>query len=178
MQALRVIQQLLEENDFSCHLAAPTSTVPYERLLLAWEPNLPELAQDLIEITAQPLQQPEEIQKGEKEASYFLIQFQSICSFDVPASTIKQVSTALHFFNRLLHCPGFELDELNDQVLFRYVWYVSKQGLEAPLLIQIIGSIQLCIKLFSPSIKGLAEGEYTLEEILEKVVQLSKLHEK
>jgi hypothetical protein len=148
------------------------SDVPYERLLVAVGSTIPN-KDNILEITAHPQYFEGAFTKENLSDSYHLLQFQYILPVEVPLETFDQVSSCLHFFNRLIHCPGFELDELSSQIVYRYVWFVKKKGIDEFLLMQVIGNVQLCFNMFSPYIQEIAEGKYTLEDILEKVVHLT-----
>lgn len=173
MTILAFLQKLLIENDFPSTLFEANDDVPYDRIIVALES--PDLNKDnLLEIVVHPQTFEGAFTKKTVSDSYYLIQFQFILPLEISPDTFNQVSSCLHFFNRLLHCPGFELDELSDQVVYRYVWFIKQKGIDAFLLKQVIGNMQLCFNLLSPYIKEIAEGKYTLEQILEKVTQLSK----
>jgi hypothetical protein len=171
---LKDIQKLLDEKDQPSTFLKASDEAPYDRLLVAFGAASPDEKDDVIEISAQSQFFEGSLTNDKATDSYHLIQFQYVLPLDLSPSTFNQVSSALHFFNRLLHCPGFELDELDNQVLFRYVWFVGKAGLDSLVLMQVLGNIQLCYKMFRPYVKEIAEGKYTLEDILEKVVQLTK----
>lgn len=168
---LKKIQKLLIENDQPCLFKKGDSTNPNDRLLVALS-TPQEGDENILEITEFP-QAFQGISSKETSDTH-LVQFQFTLPIDITPHTFNQVSSALHFFNRLLHCPGFELDELNNQVIYRYCWFIKKAALDPSLLQQVIGNISLCYKMFIPYIKEIALGKYTLEEILEKVLELTK----
>ena len=150
-----------------------SSDVPQDRLLVVL--GSPEKGkEDILEITAHPQAFEGDLSTEGQGGSYHLIQFQFVLPLEINPSTFNQVSSALHFFNRLLHCPGFELDELSDQIVYRYVWFIKKEGIDPFLLMQVIGNLDLCYHMFTPYIKEIAEGKYTLEDILKQVVALTK----
>jgi hypothetical protein len=173
MSILTYIQELLDENDLPNALLEASDDVPYERLVVALESPDPQ-QEHLLEIMAYPQFIEGAFTKEKLPDSYYLIQFQCILSIKVSPETFNQVASCLHFFNRLMHCPGFELDELNDQILYRYVWFIKNTGIDAFLLKQVVGNIQLCFNLFNPYIREIAEGKYTLEDILEQVIRLAE----
>lgn len=162
MTILTTIQHLLDQSDQSSSLHESTEQIPYERLLLA-------IGENILEITTHP---ESFTMKKQREDSYHLIQFQITLPVQVSSDTFNQVSTALHFFNRLLHCPGFELDELNDEIMYRYNWFIKEKGIDAFLLMQVINNIRLSYDMFSPYIIEISNGVYTLEDLLEKVTSL------
>ena len=148
-----------------------SQAVPYERLLVALGNDNSQ--DDTLEITAHPQSFEGAFTKKDLPDSYYLLQFQYVLPLEVSPDTFNQISNCLHFFNRLIHCPGYELDELSDQVIYRYVWFIKKSGIDPFLLMQVIGNIQLCFNMFRPYIKEIAEGKYTLEDILKKVIHLT-----
>lgn len=172
MTILTHIQTLLEEKDYHGVLQMASEDVPYDRLLVVLQS--PESGKEnLLEITAHPQMFEGKFTTENVEDAYHLLQFQFVLPVEVTPLTFNQVSSALHFFNRLLHCPGFELDELNDQIVYRHVWFIKKKGIDSFLLMQVIGNLHLCLNMFSPYIKEIAEGKYTLEDILKQVSALS-----
>ena len=107
--------------------------------------------------------------------TYYLLQFQFVMPLEVPAENFNQVSSSLHFFNRLLHCPGFELDEVSDRVIYRYAWFIKQSAIDLDLIKIVLENIQLCFKMFNPYVKEIAAGKYALEDILKQVIELSRM---
>ncbi len=173
MTILTHIQQLLDQNDFPSTLREASDEAPYDRLIVALESPIPN-QENLLEIVAHPQSFEGELTRNKAQDSYYLIQFQYVLPAEISPDTFNQLSSCLHFFNRLLPCPGFELDELSDQIVYRYVWFIKKNGIDAFLVKQVIGNMQLCYNLFSPYINEIAEGKYTLQDILEKVIELTQ----
>ncbi len=171
MAILTDIQKLLDESGLPSSLKRVTKDALDEHLLVALKVAGQD-QEELLEIKAYPQNFEEFLKKEKLQDSYHVIQFQFIVPASFSTSTFSQVSSALHFFNRLIHCPGFELDELNDRIVYRHVWFVKKSGIDAFLLMQLIGNIHLCYTMFTPYIKEIAEGKFTLEDILEKVLEL------
>lgn len=170
MTILSHMQQLLEEKGQTCTFMQSSKEFPHDRLLvlITVQQDKPE---EMLEIVAYPQQLPAALAKKE---TYYLVQFHYQFPLKVPSAHFEQVSSSLHFFNRLLHCPGFELDELKDQMLYRYSWFIKSSGLDSLLLMQVIGSIQLSLSLFGAYIQDIAHGRKTLEDVLEQVIALAK----
>lgn len=166
MNILNDLHEMLNRHNLLTTLLPPTPEFSQERLVIAFD-------KDILEITVHPEFMEGVFTKENVKDSYHLVQFQIVLLVDISPETFNQLSTSLHFFNRLILCPGFELDELNDRVVYRYNWFVKKNGIDSFLLMQVVQNMQLCFSLFSPYITGIAKGEYTLEDILEKVVELN-----
>lgn len=165
------IKNILDKKDWPCILKEPSAEIPYRCLLLDCGTN-EEDQKELLEITTQFQSFPSSFMKDEERIDYELLQFQFVLPLIVYPDTFQQVSNALHFFNRLLHCPGFEMDELSDRVIYRYVLFLKKENVDASFLLHVLGNIQLCFKMFSPYVKEIAEGKYTLEDILAQIGQI------
>lgn len=165
---LLFLQDLLKENDKPSVLQNAEGEVLNDRLLVVLG-NTGEGEEDVLEITE--YLQP--VQVASTQDAFHIIQFQYVLPVEVTPDTFNQVSSALHFFNRLIHCPGFELDELNNKIIYRYMWFVKSNGIDSFLLMQVLGNLSLCYKMFSPYIKEIAQGKYTLEDILEQVIALT-----
>jgi hypothetical protein len=173
MTILETLQEFLKERELSFTLAKATDEIPYERLMVALSTS-ENADEDLLEITIHPQFFEGSFTDEPSSESYHLVQFRFVLPIGIPPTTFNQVASALHFFNRLLHCPGFELDELEDQIFYRHVWFVKQKGIDSFLLMQVIGNLHLCYKMFSPYIKEIAEGKSTLEDILQQVLEAGK----
>ncbi len=165
---LLFLQRLLKENDKPSKLEKAKGEILNDRLLVALG-NMDEGQEGVMEIT----EYLPSVQETPTQDALLMIQFQYVLDVNVTPDTFNQVSSALHFFNRMIHCPGFELDELNNKILYRYMWFINKKGIDSLLLLQVLGNLHVCYKMFSPYIKEIAQGKYTLEDILEQVASLA-----
>jgi hypothetical protein len=171
MAILADIQKLLMEKGLPSSLRQVTEDAPEEHLLVALK-TAGQDQEELLEIKTYPQNFENAFKKEELLDTYYILQFQFIVPASFSPETFSQLSSSLHFFNRLIHCPGFELDELNNRIVYRYVWFIKKTGIDSFLLMQVIGNIHLCYTMFTPYIKEIAEGKFTLEDILGKVLEL------
>lgn len=104
-----------------------------------------------------------------KEGTYIRVQFQLVFPFQTTDQTASDTATVLHFINRVLELPGFEMDELQNRVLYRYVWLTDYPGNDSTLIISILGLIAMTLDLFTESIEKIASGESTFNELLKEI---------
>ena len=106
--------------------------------------------------------------------AYFLIQFRYQFPFPVKQGCSLEVSSLLLFLNHLLELPGLEISELEDALFYRYVLFYGEKRIHPEMFMAIIGVIGLILELFTESIEKVATGELTFNDLLEKVLELSK----
>jgi hypothetical protein len=166
MEILEQIQKIVETRNVATILSKESKATPYPHLLVPFEKHI-------MEITEHPTFQGQLLpnaNKNPQEQQYYLIQFQFVLLDKVPAETFNQTSSALHFFNRLLHCPGFELDQINDIVTYRYCWFMKKSELDSFLFLQVFDNVLLAFQMFSPYVENIIQGKYTLENIIQEML--------
>lgn len=173
---LEQIEKFLEKEQFDCSLVNSSEDVPYDRLLVFLGLDY-EKREQILEIIAQE-QLTDPLVKSSPEESYYRIQFQIPLSFKVEDLALNQVASLILFLNQLVDFPGLELHELNNQVIYRYVWLTKGSGIDSKLIISITGIIMLLLELFTASIERLALGKSTFNELLEEVIKIAKSHKK
>jgi len=71
-----------------------------------------------------------------------------------------------------LDLPGFEVDELNDRVVFSYVWFGKNEPMDEMLLWGIFGQILMIADGYSDVIEDVATGKKTFVNVLEEIHEL------
>lgn len=173
---LKEIQAILEKEQFESAFMEENNEIPLSRVLVFLGVDSKK-RERIVEITAkeQVLQDKKpSTNKGAENPTYFFIQYEYSFPFTVDDLALSQVSSLLLFLNQLSDFPGFELNELDNEVYFRYVWIVKKSGVDSKLVASIIGNILLHIELFSLSIERLAKGEVTFNDLLKDVLKMTQ----
>lgn len=160
-----VLVNTLTELGFECSLE-PSQRHPEGRILVFIGNDAKQRDRSL-EITMQ-----EQI-LGSKEVDipYFRVQFETALPFALSNIRSHEVGSFLFFLNRQLELPGFEIDEGNSLILYRYVLLTPETHIQPDLLKGLIGSITLTIDLFSEAIEKVSTGETTFNEILENILK-------
>ncbi|WP_154017855.1 hypothetical protein [Candidatus Protochlamydia phocaeensis] len=127
----------------------------------------------IVEIIAREQQFDQAFKKTAAPDHYFLIQFQIQLPFEVQELASNQVASLILFLNQLLDWPGFELNELNNRVSYRYVWLIKQTALDEYLITNIIGNLMLCLDMFTETIEHIATSQATFNELLEQILQFS-----
>ena len=162
MEILALIKRLLEDQ-WNCSITTSLEKSIGEKLSV----SIGKDAQDrtrTIEIAAfdQPFPLAQE--------SYYRIQFVIYLPYQVEALALNQTASLILFLNQLMHYPGLELNELNNQLLYRYVWLTKKSNIEKPLILGIISLIVMVLNIYSGMIEEVAKGRLTFDEILQKII--------
>lgn len=170
---LESIKKILDSEKFECTLIPAKEAFPLDRLLvfLALDAKKRERSLEIFAIQQQ-LSPEYLLPKG--AAIPFRLQFRSKLPFKVEDRALSQVGSLLLFVNQLIDLPSFELNELEGEVLYRYVWMMEESSITPTLVMSLFGSIMLNLGLFAGTIESLAEGKITFNELLAQLVKLNK----
>lgn len=168
---LKEIQNLLEKEDFSCSIFSANKKAPLDCLSVFLGLDIKK-RERILEIIAsqQPISPEFTLPQG--ALTPYRIQFRIELPFKVQDLALNQVASFILFLNQFIDLPGFELDELNGQVVYRYVWIIKAEAIDSPLIMSIMGSVLLNLSLFSETIESLANGSMTFNELLSQITSL------
>lgn len=170
---LNAIKSLLENEEYGCTLSPASQQIPVDRLLVFL--GLDDKKRErLLEIVASPPLPTQEFALPSNAVLPIRIQFGVKLPFKVQDLSLNQASSLLLFLNQMLDMPGFELNELEGTILYRYVWIIHPTAIDGPLLMSILGAIMVNLGLFSDSIESVASGKMSFNDLLEEVVKMSK----
>ena len=169
------IKKILEDNEFDCSLAVESKEIPFEKLLVDFGVDAKE-REKVLEIISNPLPFPELNSDlvSSSSAVPYRIQFSSSLPFKIQDVALSQVASLILFLNQFIELPGFELNELEGQVIYRYVWINYPSSVDSPLLMSVIGSIMLNLSLFNDTIESLADGQVTFNDLLSQIVKIAE----
>nr|WP_166156318.1 hypothetical protein [Neochlamydia sp. AcF84]NGY95246.1 hypothetical protein [Neochlamydia sp. AcF84] len=168
---LKQFQQALMDEKFDCSYIEATDQTSYPRLLLFLGVDDKE-REKILEITA--LKQ--ELMPGlaSSDNPFYRLQFQAVFPFAVHPQASTQVSSLICYLNRLIELPGFEMDEVNLKLNYRYILLYGERSLNKNLCFSIIGLIMLTLELFSSTLERVAIGETTFNQILEEIIKIAQ----
>lgn len=174
-EMLQQFQKILADEEYDCSLVKATDEIPYDRLLVFLGVDEKE-RERILEISS--LKQ--EIMHGfdlgsakSMEGDIFRIQFLVKFPFSVKPEAGSQLSSLICYLNRVIELPGFEMNEIDLQVFYRYVLMYGEEKFNKKLFVSIVGIIMLLNELFSSTLDNVATGETTFNELLEKIVSIS-----
>lgn len=171
---LKKVENFLSEEGLNAVLVPASEEVPYERILLFLGVDS-KGRERFLEMTAQEQILSQSLPGHHIDRkSYHRVQFKSTLPFTIDDLALSQVGSLLHFLNGRLDFPGFELNELDNQVSFRYILLTHEEGLDFTLLSTLIGMFTLFIESFAPCIERLAEGNMTFNDLLQEIIQLGE----
>jgi|GEM_PF-4169235 len=99
------------------------------------------------------------------------LQFKILFPFRVSDLAVNDLSALVHFINHSTNFPGFEFDELNGRVIFRYVLIIPFESINAMIIKNLFQSIQFNLILFSDLIEQVATNKSTFNDILSEIVK-------
>jgi len=173
IEFLESIEKMLKDEQFDCSLEPDVKAPPFGRVLVFLE-NDPQDRERILEITAQYQDLGESLKEPPEPPQYTRIQFEIPLPFYIKDHTANEVASLLAFLNRMLELPGFELDEVNSRIYYRYVHLTSDKGVDKTLITGIVGVIIMLFEMFSETIEQVSEGKSTFSELLEQMLQLSE----
>ncbi|MDP1881159.1 MAG: hypothetical protein Q8K60_09505 [Parachlamydiaceae bacterium] len=173
---LNSLKVTLEKNNYECTIIPAGKELPTDQLVIYLGIDGKNREQ-IASVTTSQIEFPKELKSKEKLVPHHL-HFRVKLPFKIEDLALNQVGSLILFINQFLDLPGFELNELEGVVTYRYVWltYDTKdvEKEQGPLLLSIIGAILLNLKLFSEMIESLAEGKLTFNDLLEQIVEMGK----
>lgn len=164
------LKDILEKESFECALTPATSKIPFKRLLVVLDLD-DKKRERLVEIIAYEQKMSPEFALPQSSALPYRLQFRIDLPFKVQNLALSQVSSLLLFVNQLLDLPGFELNELEGRVSYRYVWIAQAPSLDPLSVMSIMGTLILNLALFADTIETLANGQITFNDLLAQIIQ-------
>lgn len=168
---LKEICRELEKQDFECLLIPASPEMPLDRLLVSLGFDS-KTRKKMVEILSVQMDIPAEMASSGYEDSPYRLQFTTVLPFKIEDMALNQVASLVLFINRFLDLPGFELNELEGKISYRYVWMTERSHCDRLLVLSIIGGIMLNLTLFSDMIESLADGHETFDDLLSKIIKM------
>ena len=170
--ALERIKKILEKEEFDCTLSQGTEHVPFDRLLVFLGLDGKE-RERMVEIIAGQQQVSPEFILPKAAILPYRVQFRVHLPFEVEDIALNQVASLILFLNQFIDLPGFELNELEGKVLYRYVWIMQPSSIDSTLIMSIMGGIMLNIGMFCDTIESLADGKTSFNELLSQIIKIA-----
>ncbi len=168
---LNRLQELLEKEEFECSFIPGTKDLPFDRLVVFLSFDDQE-RERILEIVAHEQQVSPEFTLPSAVTLPYRLQFRVNLPFKIEDLALNQVASLVLFLNQYLDLPGFDLNELEGQVSYRYVWIISPDAVDRLLLLSILGSITLNLGIFSDTIETLANGQISFNDLLSQMIQM------
>lgn len=164
---LRRFQKYLDSSDLDSSVIEGSDETPHDRLLIYGGQDY-KRRERIIEVTSQIQQLGQDIQ-----TEYVRVQFQVTLPFKVAELAARDASSLLLFLNKLMELPGWEFNELEDQINYRYVLVSKADGIDETLFSGLIGLILLICQLFTEVVEQVASGKKSFNELMEEVLKIA-----
>ncbi len=172
MTLLNRLQNFLEEEEYQSIFLPASEKLAIDSLLILLGLDKQQREQKL-EIIEFP--QNINFESPQPEAAQISrLQFKVLLPFKVNDLAINDVSAFIHFINQSIDLPGYEFNELEGQVIYRYVWITSGENFDKNIVKTILIVIEMNLVLFSEIIESLAHGKVTFNDLLSDIVKKFK----
>lgn len=169
---LRNFEKILQNNDFEASLIEANDDFPFDQLLLYLGADYKNREQ-ILQITAQVQELAQDVLKQKDiPGRYLRVQFQFTFPFKFLDETFRDTASLAFFLNRTFEMPGIEINEADNQIIYRYVLLAGDKELDEKLWLAILGIIMLILELFTETIELVAAGKKSFNKILEEVIDL------
>lgn len=174
MTLLNQIHNFLEEHEYQSVFVEASEKLPIDSILvvLGLDHQQREQKLEIVEF-AQNLNMAKP-SEGIEIPEISRVQFKVLLPYKAEDLAMNDVAAFLHFINQSIDLPGFEFNELEGLVMYRYVWITSSLTLDPSILKTILSVIGLNVGLFSEVIESLALQKTTFNDILSDIVNKFK----
>lgn len=170
---LEGVKNILNQQKFECALIPATKNIQVDQLLVFLSLDAKK-RERVLEIFSRQQEFIPEQKLPEGVNPPHRLEFRVKLPFKVQDFALNQVASLLHYINPLLDLPGFELNELEGIVSYRYVWIMEPALRTQPLIMSIVGAIMLNLGLFETTIESLADGKATFNDLLSDIVKMAE----
>lgn len=167
------LKKILEKEEYDCTLSPNTEEIPFDRLLVFMGADA-KGRERMLEVIASQQQVSPEFILPKAAALPSRLQFRLQLPFKVQDTALNQVASLILFLNQFIDLPGFELNELEGEVIYRYVWIMHPSSIDNTLIMSIMGSILLNIGMFCDTIESLADGKMSFNELLSQIINIAE----
>lgn len=108
--------------------------------------------------------------KDKTSSDYHRIQFSLPIPVEVRDFAVSDTARLLTFINKNIDLPGFEYDEIDGKISYRYVLLGHELDPRGLCILGIIGNIITFTEIFDETIATIASGKATFNEMLEQAV--------
>lgn len=104
------------------------------------------------------------------ESQLLKVEFYAPIIVELDDLAAEQLSSLLHFINRMIDLPGFLFDETEGRVAYRFVHLTESSVKDFRLIQVMVGAIKMFLELFGGVIGEVAQGKKTFDDILDVLV--------
>jgi hypothetical protein len=100
------------------------------------------------------------------ESLFCRIQFSVELPFTYHNLAIADTARLILFLNRFSDLPGFEMDEIDQKIIYRHVYLGREEKVDSMYLTSMIGLIMMFIDINSTNIENVASGDKSFESVI------------
>jgi len=172
MDYLKKFQSYLDPSELDSAVIEGSQETPHDRLLIYGGQDYKQ-RERIIEVTSQIQQLGQNLGPSNTQNDYLRVQFQVTLPFKVEELAGRDVASLLLFLNKLMELPGWEFNELEDQINYRYVLLSKSDGIDENLFAGLVGLILLICQLFTEVIEQIVSGKKSFNELMEEVLKIA-----
>jgi hypothetical protein len=164
---LKNIEKIVKDFKLDATLISATEKQPFDNLIIfigTDKINRP----FVLNITAE-----NQILDPKQDSSIFKVSFRIKLPFKIADFSFSQTSNLIALINHSLELPGFEIDEIENEIFYRYVLLTSDKVLNDEIILGIIGMIKLTLDLHVYSIEIVSSGKMSYDDLLKDALKKS-----
>lgn len=166
---LKSIQETLDEEEFDCCFQGAREAEGKDLVLVSLgEDSLGRNHELQISCVDHPAD--ESLLSGE-QLPHVAVTFSTTFLIDFNPKTIYETARFLSFLNTIVDIPGFELNELDNCIRYRYVFLGLPGGLDLYLLLTIVGVHMFAVNKILPFIESIVKEEVSFEDVLTLIIK-------
>jgi len=173
LEILNKFRNVFEKEEFGTRLMEASEEMPLSCLIVELGPDTKE-RERFCSVTAFEQELGQSLEKEAEGAPLLNVIFEAELPFEVKPAFAKELGSLLHFINRQLPLPGFELDEVENLIYYRYSLFAAESGIDARALMSILGLMLLFLDLYTHPVEQVASGAKSFNELMEEVVAISE----
>jgi hypothetical protein len=167
---LNKLTQILNQEKLDCTLANPNDKKGPLLLYLGTDTQERNRIVE-ISVTRQEMKQTIDTSK-ETIPDFYQITFHFTFPSRFADYTLSDISSLVFLLNRLIELPGFEVNEVENSVYYRYVWLTTEAGMHPKIVLGIVGILMFLFDSFTEALESVGNGKLTLHELLKKMDDL------
>lgn len=163
------LQHFFEKQKFTTKIIEASEEIPFDALFISIGDE--EAGQSIIQIRImEQIVDEDEDNIGIKQNSkgYFHIQFTVPIDISINEKYMSEVGRLVLLINRTCNLPGFEFNEIERVLYYRYAMLISGNTIDPYVVVSIIGTIMLYVTTFSDYLRDIGDGSKTFRDVIEE----------
>ena len=170
--SIQSIKDYLKKEGYDCLVREDEKTSPFPVLLV-------HLGDDyknreyllLLTLKEQAFVREKSEGASSEDRFHYILEFRISLLFPVEDVGVADTARFLAFINKTIEIPGFELDEIEQTIFYRYAMLGCSDQLNGSLILATMGFMMMILDTFIPNIEEIASGKTTMNALMDTAIQ-------